>query len=100
MFVKVEDGGHVGRHLVATHDIEQGEILIKEDPLIWGPSQITLPVCLGCGANVNQNNSTSCTKCGWPVCDQECQNSPDHTPECHYTQQREEKVNQHIEPSS
>lgn len=38
----------IGRHYVATRNIKPGEIVLKESPLIIGPSQVTAPVCVGC----------------------------------------------------
>ena len=82
----------LGRHLIATKPIKQGEIILKEMPLIWGPSQITIPVCLGCAKPVDENTSKPCPKCGWPMCSEMCSNSPSHIPECSYTMKRGEKV--------
>lgn len=38
----------IGRHYVATRNIKPGEIVLRELPLIIGPSQVTQPVCVGC----------------------------------------------------
>lgn len=82
----------VGRHLVATRDIKPGDVVLKEAPLIWGPAQVTVPVCLGCGKTVTEENSRPCTKCGWPVCSEKCENSASHKPECYYTVQAGKRV--------
>ena len=34
--------------MVAARDIKPGEIIFKEDPLTFGPSDNTPPICLGC----------------------------------------------------
>lgn len=77
-----------GRHLVALRDIKPGEIVLQERPLIWGPSQITVPVCLGCGNIIREKEFKPCRKCGWPVCSELCEKSPSHIPECQYTVSR------------
>lgn len=82
----------VGRHLVATRDIKPGDIVLKEPVLIWGPAQITVPVCLGCGKEITAENSRPCSKCGWPICSEKCENSSSHKPECYYTCQVGKKV--------
>lgn len=68
-------------------------MILKERPLIKGPAQVTGPVCLGCGKGFySQNDCTPCTKCGWPVCNEECEKAVAHKPECWYTIQRGFKV--------
>jgi hypothetical protein len=36
------------RYLVASRDIEQGELIFSEDPLAIGPNHNSLPMCLEC----------------------------------------------------
>ena len=57
-----------------------GETLIDEDPLVIGPKQATHPVCLACYRRVD--GSYLCTKCGWPMCDENCEISDHHADEC------------------
>ena len=38
----------IGRYLVATRNIEPGEIVFREEPIIIGNNHETQPVCLGC----------------------------------------------------
>ncbi|XP_072400359.1 SET domain-containing protein SmydA-8 isoform X1 [Diabrotica undecimpunctata] len=82
----------LGRHLKATKDLKPGDVIIQENPLIWGPAISTVPVCLGCGQEVNQRNSRPCSKCGWPMCSDLCEKAPAHIPECRYTFLRGDKV--------
>uniref|UniRef100_V5I9L0 Protein msta n=1 Tax=Anoplophora glabripennis TaxID=217634 RepID=V5I9L0_ANOGL len=82
----------LGRHLKATRDIKPGEVVLQEPPLIWGPAQVTVPVCLGCGNAVTEKNSRPCFKCGWPVCNETCEKAPGHIPECRYTVLRGDRV--------
>jgi len=73
----------MGRYLVANRDIEQGEVIIFEEPLVIGPKQATYPVCLSCYRRVD--GSYLCTDCGWPLCDQQCQtDNCDHRAECQF----------------
>lgn len=62
----------LGRHLVASRDIKPGEIVLKEAPLISGPSQITCPVCIQCLQRLDacdiENGEQACDRCGWPLC--------------------------------
>ncbi|KAJ8981905.1 hypothetical protein NQ317_007297 [Molorchus minor] len=82
----------LGRHLVATKDIKPGDIILQEPALIWGPSQITVPVCLGCCKPLDEKYSRPCFKCGWPVCSETCEKAPAHIPECRYTVLRGDRV--------
>jgi hypothetical protein len=69
------------RHLVASRTIEAGEIILKENSLIFGP-QGSKTICLGCCLIVTEN-SPRCEKCGYPLCSKACANSEMHkTFEC------------------
>jgi hypothetical protein len=46
--IKVKTCEKFGRYYVATRDIKPGEIVLRESPLVFGPSQATPPVCVGC----------------------------------------------------
>lgn len=46
--MKVCHNDKVGRYYVATRNIKPGEILLREMPLVIGPSQQSGPVCVGC----------------------------------------------------
>lgn len=79
---------------MATKDISAGEVIINEPPLIRGPSKITGPVCLSCLRSIDQQNSSECVKCGWPLCkDESCHTDDGHNIECDWTiHTRKEKV--------
>ncbi|KAL1497859.1 hypothetical protein ABEB36_008743 [Hypothenemus hampei] len=79
-------------YLVATRDIKPGEIIIQEPPLLIGPSQVTVPICLGCNKAIDVEKFKPCSKCGWPVCDSTCEKSPNHIPDCQYTVSKGSKV--------
>lgn len=91
---QVQENGTLGRHLLASRDIESGEIIIHEPALIKGPSQITGPVCLACLQSINEEDSTECEMCGWPLCKiGSCHAVNDHRAECNWTvHKRKEKV--------
>lgn len=84
---------------MATRDIKSGEIVLKEPVLIWGPSQITIPVCVGCGKGLKEGDCKACAKCGWPVCSDKCEQSESHKPECHYTANAGKKVGKNDIPN-
>ncbi|OXA58556.1 SET domain-containing protein SmydA-8 isoform X2 [Folsomia candida] len=66
-----------GRYLVAARDLPQGTIVLTESPLVVGPKRTTYPVCLGCHQRVDC--SYHCSKCGFPVCNESCENNPNHS---------------------
>jgi hypothetical protein len=83
--VQVSDNKALGRHLIATRDIKVGEVILKEEPLVAGPSQVTAPVCLGCYRLLTQECVCACVDCGWPMCCEECAHTPAHRAECDIT---------------
>uniref|UniRef100_A0A336MII8 CSON001087 protein n=1 Tax=Culicoides sonorensis TaxID=179676 RepID=A0A336MII8_CULSO len=89
---KIETNPEYGRYLVATKDIKAGDIVLKESPLIVGPSQVTPPVCVGCLQKIDEKRHSECAKCGWLICRSDCQNSLAHKDECQLTQARGDKV--------
>ena len=78
---KVVRAPGVGRHLVATRDINPGEIILEEPPVTGGPRQYTAPVCLGCHRQVSLTGYR-CSTCQWPLCGPDCELRPLHTAEC------------------
>ncbi|XP_077295843.1 SET domain-containing protein SmydA-8-like [Arctopsyche grandis] len=85
----------LGRHLIATRDIKQGEMIFKEKPAVLGPKIVSHPVCLSCYKRVKaekqQNGKIDfykCTSCGWPMCNSECQSSKVHKEECELMNKR------------
>uniref|UniRef100_A0A1B6KW78 MYND-type domain-containing protein n=1 Tax=Graphocephala atropunctata TaxID=36148 RepID=A0A1B6KW78_9HEMI len=99
---KVCEDEVLGRHLVATRDIKAGEVVLREGPLLQGPSQVTGPVCLGCLQAISQHNSEPCEKCGWPLCRKaSCRHSKQHLPECQWTVEKKKipvKISHFISP--
>lgn len=41
---KVKEDEHLGRYMEATREIKAGDILLKEKPLITGPTQVSLSI--------------------------------------------------------
>ncbi|XP_045622293.2 SET domain-containing protein SmydA-8, partial [Procambarus clarkii] len=90
---RVCESEELGRYLEASRDIQPGEVIMKDSPLVLGPRQVTVPVCLGCFTPVD--GSYSCSLCGWPLCGPECQNVVLHYPECQLSRNRPIKVQVH-----
>lgn len=66
----------LGRYLIASRDIEPREIIIREEPLVTGPTDRgpkDIPVCLGCCGVMYDNPFNRCTHCHWPVCSEACE---------------------------
>jgi len=76
---KIEKSAELGRYLVASRDLKEGEILFEESPLVVGPVTVTTPVCLDCYAPVD--GSFCCRKSGWPLCGPTCEKAVAKNPE-------------------
>lgn len=97
---KVEYQEEVGRYLVATRRINQGEVIYRDRPAVIGPNMryevITfLPIemtsisnteahCVGC---LRLGCEEECEACGFPVCDKICAGAPHHHQECQIFQE-------------
>ena len=69
----------LGNHLVANRAIKAGEMILREAPLVVGPSQMTIPVCLACYTPVD--GSYKCPRSGWPLCGPNCARATAKNPE-------------------
>jgi len=67
---KIGSSPELGNHLVANRAIKAGEVILREAPLVHGPSQMTIPVCLACYIPVD--GSYMCPRSGWPLCGPTC----------------------------
>ncbi|XP_041982341.1 SET domain-containing protein SmydA-8 [Aricia agestis] len=82
---KVQYSDSFGRHMVATRDIKQGEIILKEKPAVIGPKISCTPQCLTCGKKLspmqvgNTLDFYKCSLCNWPMCDSVCEQSEVHS---------------------
>lgn len=85
---KIEYSDTLGRHMIATRDIKQGEMILKEKPAVIGPKVACTTVCLSCGKYLDPNEYQDnfdyykCSKCNWPMCGPACENAEVHKPEC------------------
>lgn len=84
---KVVQLERLGRSMIATRDIKEGEIVLKENPLIIGPKPVSVPLCLGCNKQIDA--SYKCSQCGWPLCGPSCESSVTHKQECAVMQSKE-----------
>ena len=79
---RVEDSPEAGRYLVATRTINKGEVVLSDYPAVCGPIYTrSKPTCLNC-LKVATPDSYRCRKCGFPVCDEECEAGVWHRREC------------------
>jgi len=69
----------LGHHLLANRNIKEGEVILTEAPLVMGPKQMTIPVCLCCYTPVD--GSYRCPKSGWPLCGPPCAKKVANNPE-------------------
>jgi len=76
----VREEEHVGRYMVTTRKVRAGETLFEETPVVIGPNQEGSPICLSCYSRVGLEYL--CSRCGYPVCDIDCEQSPVHAAEC------------------
>lgn len=96
---KVQQDDRLGRYLVASRDIRAEEVVLKEAPIIRGPSQMTEPVCLVCLQALVPEQCVPCSDCGWPMCSEKCRDlasTSDHRLECRMTREKDvenQKVN-------
>jgi len=80
---RVEESDEAGRFLVASRDIQKGEVVLSDLPLVAGPIYTrTRPVCLECLRFLEEGTSEKCIGCGLPLCGPQCQGGPWHRSEC------------------
>ncbi|XP_042221391.1 SET domain-containing protein SmydA-8-like [Homarus americanus] len=71
-----------GRYLVATRDLKEGQLVMREKPLILGPQAESFPVCLGCHSFITTDDHPRCPSCTWPLCSLSCAGTALHQAEC------------------
>lgn len=85
---KIQYSDNVGRHMVATRDIQQGEMIMKEKPAVIGPRMSSPAHCLSCGMKLeptkigDKYDFYKCSICCWPMCGQKCEKAEIHKAEC------------------
>ena len=67
---------------MANKQLEVGDVILEERAVAWGPKQLSPCCCLGCCAPLAYTQITWCTRCGLPLCNQNCPMIAKHTPEC------------------
>ena len=77
----VEEHATLGRRLLATRDLRQGEVVLVDRPAAVGPLHTTTPLCLECSALLPRP-SFACPCCGFPLCAPACVGGERHLPEC------------------
>ena len=72
-----------GRYLVATRDIEPGELIFEDTPVVVGPSSKSPPTCLNCfniltekrvdfeDYDDGEEDENRCQRCALPLCSNE-----------------------------
>lgn len=82
---KIQSFEDIGKCLVATKDLQPGDLILSEFPLVIGPRPHMVergPVpCLGCCRLIIAEQSPRCEGCDWPVCHEGCEGLRD--PEIH-----------------
>ncbi|CAG9774107.1 unnamed protein product [Ceutorhynchus assimilis] len=78
----------LGRYLIARRNLEKGEIIFVDTPIVVGPRPHKIDrgpfPCVGC-CKLLLDQMASCPECGWPCCDPECpdlKNPQRHSLEC------------------
>ncbi|KAL4707877.1 hypothetical protein ACJJTC_010312 [Scirpophaga incertulas] len=85
---KVQYTDTFGRHMIATRDIKQGEMILKEKPAVIGPRTCCAPHCLSCGKKLqamkmnDKYDFYKCSSCNWPMCGLDCEKAEIHAAEC------------------
>ncbi|CAH1180294.1 unnamed protein product [Phaedon cochleariae] len=67
----IERNEKFGRYAVAKENLKAGDIIFTEKPFIYGPKSDTPCICLGCYSYVDC--TYHCSKCSWPVCNENCE---------------------------
>ncbi|KAH0561579.1 SET domain-containing protein SmydA-8-like [Cotesia glomerata] len=79
---RVNTSPELGNHLIAARDLNPGDLVIAETPLVWGPARQTERVCVGCG---EPGVRVRCPGCSWYACKVSCDGLVDenrHGVEC------------------
>ena len=80
---EIRKSPELGRHLISTRDLNSGDLIISELPIVFGPApHNNEKICIGCGS---RNISARCIRCSWPACRIDCDGLMDedrHATEC------------------
>jgi len=78
---KIASDPKSGRSMVARVPLQGGAEILSERPLLIGPLSCSGLVCLGCHAQILEEDFVRCESCQWPLCCQECSGGF-HAEEC------------------
>ncbi|XP_059080183.1 SET domain-containing protein SmydA-8-like [Tigriopus californicus] len=67
---RIQSKPEVGRYIVATRSISPLEVILEDDPAVFGPNHDTEPVCLECLVPVD--GAYLCSQCHLPLCGDKC----------------------------
>lgn len=80
---EIHENEKLGRHLIASRDLNTGDLVLSETPLVWGPAAHSEErICVGCGI---KDALCRCPNCAWPACMVSCTGLVDehrHAQEC------------------
>ncbi|VVC95652.1 unnamed protein product [Leptidea sinapis] len=86
---EVRSSEKLGRYLVSSRDLDPGDVILTEAPIVFGPKAMSDPEvkmpCVGCYRPIFTDAGELCAKCGWPVCSGNCSGLTDtrhHGMEC------------------
>ena len=80
-----------GKSVIATRDIQPGELIFREEAVAFGPNHDTAPLCLSCLSPVT--GEFVCPDCGLPLCDERCARGEHVRWECRIFRERRNLVN-------
>lgn len=81
---RIENSPLEGRGVFANRDIQVGEVIFKDSPLVSGPRAGT-SAKLHCVICMKVRNLKPCSKgCGLPICSPECAQNLNHIKECEF----------------
>ena len=68
---------------MATRDIEPGELVLRDEPIVQSPYTKSSPQCLQCARKLDgTRRCRRCRRCGFPMCDLTCAQGELHRVEC------------------
>ncbi|XP_064104413.1 SET domain-containing protein SmydA-8-like [Macrobrachium nipponense] len=79
--LKIEYSPAFGRYLVASRDIDAGDVVFREKPLVLAPKAGTGPTCLRC-LKILEDPWEGCDGCGAPLCSSACPGDGHSADEC------------------
>ncbi|VEN63535.1 unnamed protein product [Callosobruchus maculatus] len=73
---EISTSKELGRHLIATRDLKPSDVVLTEEPLVFGPKPQQIKEgpfpCVGCCRILTDQTCERCPLCLWPVCKLDC----------------------------